>query len=153
MTELEKCQLAKEKGFTYCPVSGEIKGIYGKLITNKDTQGYTMVQLDIEGKKYSIIGHRLAWFLHYGTLPINSIDHIDGNTSNNKIDNLRDVTNQQNQWNQTKAKGYSWDKSANKFRAAIKINGKKKHLGLFQTEQEARNAYLRAKETYHVINA
>jgi hypothetical protein len=153
MTTLERCQLAKERGYTYCPVSGEIKGIYGKLITRKDHQGYTMVQLIIEGKSYFIIGHRLAWFLHYGTLPNNSIDHIDGDRSNNKIDNLRDVTNQQNQWNRTTAKGYSWNKNANKFQAKIHINGNIKHLGYYTTEQEARNAYLKAKEIYHVINA
>jgi hypothetical protein len=153
MTTLERCQMAKEKGFTYCPVSGEIKGMYGKVITNKKSKGYIMVKLDIEGKIYFIRAHRLAWLLHYGQLPDNSIDHIDGNKSNNKIDNLRDVTHQQNHWNRTTAKGYTWNKNANKFHAQIQINGKKKHLGLFHTEQEARNAYLKGKEIYHVINA
>ena len=152
MTELEKCQLAKEKGFTYCPVSGEIKGVSGKVITKK-TKGYTMAQLIIEGKKHCICAHRLAWFLHYETLPINSIDHIDGNRSNNRIENLRDVTSQQNQWNRTTAKGYTWHKPANKFMAYIKINRKFKNLGYYTTEQEARNAYLKGKEKYHVINA
>jgi hypothetical protein len=151
MTTLERCQLAKEKGFSYCPVSGEIKGVYGKVITGKDHQGYIWIYLKTKSEAYCIMGHRLAWFLHYGQLPNNSIDHVDGNKSNNKIDNLRDVTNQQNQWNQTKAKGYYWHKSSNKFCAYIGINGKMKHLGLFQTEQEARNAYLKAKETYHII--
>jgi hypothetical protein len=151
MTELEKCELAKSKGYTYCPVSGELKGMYGKVITTK-TAGYVTVQLIIESKKYSIRGHRLAWYLHYGHLPNNSIDHIDGDRNNNKIKNLRDVTAQQNQWNHTKAKGYSWHKSSNKFCAYIKINKKMKHLGLFHTQQEARNAYLKAKEIYHVIN-
>ena len=152
MTTLERCQLAKEKGFFYCPVSGEIRGVYGKIIKNKDRYGYSMIQLIIEGKKYYILGHRLAWYLHYGHLPFNSIDHIDGVRSNNKIDNLRDVTNQQNQWNKTTAKGYHWDKRKNKFRTQIKINRKVKHLGYYSTEQEARNAYLKAKEIYHVIN-
>ena len=152
MTELEKCQLAKERGFSYCPVSGEIKSVRGNVITTK-TKGYTMVQLIIEGKRYYICAHRLAWFLHYGTLPINSIDHIDGNRSNNRIDNLRDVTQQQNTFNQTTAKGYCWHKKNNKFQALIGINGKRKHLGYYTTEQEARNAYLKAKEIYHVINA
>ena len=153
MTILERCQLAKEKGFTYCPVSGEIKGVYGKVITKTDNHGYSLIQLMTEGKKYYILGHRLAWFLHYETLPINSIDHIDGNRSNNRIDNLRDVTNQQNQWNRTTAKGYCWNKELKKFQAYIHINGKIKNLGRFKTEQEARNAYLTAKEIYHVINA
>lgn len=152
MTELEKYQLAKERGYTYNHSTGEIKGVYGKVITTK-TKGYTMVQLIIESKRHCIYAHRLAWLFHYGTLPINSIDHIDGNKSNNQIDNLRDVTHQQNHWNRTTAKGYCWHKKANKFCAQIRINGKIKYLGLFHTEQEARNAYLKAKETYHVINA
>ncbi len=152
MTELEKCQLAKEKGFTYCPVSGEIKGVYGKVITNKDRYGYIECRVYYATKPFFIRSHRLAWFLHYGSLPINQVDHIDGDRSNNKIDNLRDVSNQQNHWNRTNAKGYYWNKSSNKFCGVIRINGKTKHLGLFNTEQEARNAYLKAKETYHVIN-
>ena len=152
MTELEKCQLAKEKGFSYCPVSGEIKGVYGKVITKKDRDGYIECQVYYAIKPFFIRGHRLAWFLHYGALPINQVDHIDGNKINNKIENLRDVTNQQNQFNRTTAKGYYFDKRTNKFKAAIQINQKVKHLGLFNTEQEARNAYLKAKETYHVIN-
>lgn len=148
MTELEKCELAKSKGFTYCPVSGEIKGMYGKLITNKNA-GYIRCMVTYENKVYKIQGHRLAWYLHYGHLPINQIDHIDGVRSNNKIENLRDVTNQQNQWNRITAKGYC--RTRNKFHAQININRKVKFLGYFHTEQEARNAYLKAKETYHII--
>lgn len=153
MTELEKCQLAKEKGFSYCPVSGELKGVYRKVIRSTDRDGYIECIIYYATKPFFIRGHRLAWFLHYGTLPNNSLDHIDGNKSNNRIDNLRDVTNQQNQFNRTTAKGYCWHKPTNKFIAYIKSNGKKKYLGLFETEQEARNAYLKAKEIYHVINA
>ena len=153
MTELEKCELAKSKGFTYCPVSGELKGVYGKLITKKHSSGYIECRVYYANKPFLIQGHRLVWFLHYGALPINSIDHIDGNRTNNKIDNLRDVTHQQNMWNRTNAKGYAFDKYKKKFCAHIGINRKKKHLGFFNTEQEARNAYLKAKEIYHVINA
>jgi hypothetical protein len=150
MTELEKCELAKSKGYTYCPLSGEIKGMYGKVIRRK-INGRIACRLYVDKKQYDVLSYRLAWYLHYGHLPINFIDHIDGNPSNNKIDNLRDVTHQQNQWNHTKAKGYYWNKTANKFCASIKIDRIKKHLGYYSTEQEARNAYLKAKETYHVI--
>ena len=152
MTELEKCQLAKEKGFTYCPVSGEIRGVRNNVITKKHHSAYIECRVYYATKPFLVFAHRLAWFLYYGHLPINLIDHIDGDRSNNKIDNLRDVTHQQNLWNNTKAKGYSWDKASNKFQAKIAVNGKQKHLGLFNTEQEARNAYLKAKEIYHVIN-
>ena len=153
MTELEKCQLAKERGYTYNHSTGEIKGMYGKVIRKTNKYGYTIAQVYYATKRFYIRAHRLAWFLHYGTLPINFIDHIDGNRSNNRIDNLRDVSSQQNQWNQTTAKGYCWMKNRKKFKAAIGINGNRKTIGYFNTEQEARNAYLKAKETYHVINA
>jgi len=81
----------------------------------------------------------------------NDIDHIDGNPLNNHADNLRIVTNQQNHWNRTKAKGYIWNKNANKWQAKICLNGKTIYLGYFIEEASARQAYLDAKLKYHVI--
>jgi hypothetical protein len=79
------------------------------------------------------------------------LDHINGIRNDNRIENLRSVTRSQNQWNRLTAKGYYWDKSKNKYKAHIKFNDKRKFLGLFETEEEARNAYLAAKQIYHVI--
>jgi len=79
------------------------------------------------------------------------IDHIDGDRLNNKLENLRIVTHQQNQWNRTKAKGFSWNKVAEKWQAQIKVNSKDKHLGYFNSEAEAREAYLKAKQIFHII--
>ncbi len=79
------------------------------------------------------------------------IDHINGNPLDNRRCNLRIVTCQQNQWNQIKAKGYTWHKKTNKWQVRIAINQKNISLGLFDTEQEAHNAYLSAKEKYHKI--
>ena len=81
----------------------------------------------------------------------NSIDHINGTTDDNCITNLRNVTNQQNQWNRTKAKGYYWCENSNKWHAQIRLTGKKVHLGHFNLEADARNAYLEAKKIYHII--
>jgi hypothetical protein len=67
----------------------------------------------------------------------------------NKIDNLRAVTHQQNQHNRTTAKGYT--KHGNKFMSQIRLDNKNIYLGLYNTEQEARQAYLDAKEKYHLI--
>ena len=53
-------------------------------------------------------------------------------------------------WNRNH-KGYSWDKGAGKWIAKICVNGKQIHLGYYYTEEEARAAYLAAKEKYHVI--
>lgn len=151
MTELERFELAKSKGYTYDPITGEIKGMKGNLIIRKNKQGYIDCSIFYNGRGYKMLGHRLAWYLHYGELPKNNIDHIDSNTSNNKIYNLRDVTQQQNNWNRNNTKGYYWHKKAKKYHARIMMNLKIISLGLFDDELDARNAYLEAKAKYHVI--
>jgi hypothetical protein len=100
--------------------------------------------------------HRLAWLYTYGELPIGYIDHIDGNPSNNRISNLRNATNYENQYNQAKRKnntsgfkGVSWDKSMKKWSAYITKNCKKVHLGYFTTPEEASQAYEEVAREYH----
>ena len=80
------------------------------------------------------------------------VDHIDGQKTNNCINNLRLVTNQQNSFNRTTAKGFHFDKQRQKYKAQIRLNGKDIHLGYFSTEAEARASYLSAKLVYHKIN-
>lgn len=79
------------------------------------------------------------------------VDHINHNTLDNRKCNLRLVTDQENQFNKI-CKGYTWNKREQKWRAYIKTNGKEKHLGYFFNENDAKNAYLKAKEEYHIIN-
>ena len=69
----------------------------------------------------------------------------------NRILNLRSVTHQQNQWNRTKAKGYYFFKRDKKWKSKIYLNNKEINLGTYNTEEEARTAYLQAKEIYHKI--
>ena len=85
----------------------------------------------------------------------NLIDHIDINPINNRIENLRRVTQSQNNRNKNKKKncssqyrGVSWYKPSNKWLAQINIAGKLKHLGYFTNEEEAREAY---KKIYNEI--
>jgi hypothetical protein len=151
MTELEKCELAISKGFSYCPFSGNIRGVRGGLISSVNYDGYIRFSLSGYDKKYYLFGHRFAWYIYHGKLPIETIDHKDGIRSNNKISNLRDVTQHHNTWNNTKAKGFFWCKEKNKYVAQIQLNGKKIYLGAFENETQARNAYLSAKEKYHFI--
>ena len=79
------------------------------------------------------------------------VDHINGVKHDNRIENLRLVTCQQNHFNRTKAKGYSWNKQMNKWSAQIHLNGKRKHLGYYDNKEDAREAYLNAKKIYHII--
>tara|TARA_R110000787_G_scaffold88827_1_gene188352 strand:+ start:925 stop:1401 length:477 start_codon:yes stop_codon:yes gene_type:complete len=134
------------------------KGHEWKEIKIHIIQGYKRFQFKIKKKYYRFSLHRLIYWLHNPEWDIldssivnNSIDHIDGNRLNNNIENLRVVTNQENQFNRTGAKGYYWNKG--KWKADIRLNGKNKHLGLFDNEDDARNAYLEAKKIYHIIKS
>jgi len=79
------------------------------------------------------------------------IDHINGNTLDNRRCNLRIVTTQQNAFNRLGAKGCRWDEKRKKFYASIGIGGKYFNLGRYDTKEEARAAYEAAKARLHVI--
>jgi len=120
---------------------------------------YKRIQFSVGGKQFGMLLHRVVYFVHhqdwdiYNTSRNNSIDHIHhevGVPLDNSITNLRVVNNQQNLFN-TNAKGYCFHKASNKYESKIGLNGKKIHLGLFDTADEARNAYLEAKKVYHII--
>jgi len=121
---------------------------------------YKRIQFMIDKKKYNMKLHRVIYYVHnkewdiYDNSKNNCIDHINhtaGEPLDNSITNLRVVTNQQNTFNRN-AKGYYWDKRSKKWRAVICVNGKIIHLGYFKIESDARDAYLTAKNIYHIIN-
>ena len=127
-------------------------------ITFSPNRGYLIFNIKINNKYRSIAYHRLVYKFHHPDWDMedsstnNSIDHKNGNTQDNRIENLRCVTHQENQWNQTKAKGYSKSPSGS-YLAKIKVNNKTIHLGTYKTEEEAHEAYLKGKEKYHVIQS
>ena len=149
MTREEKIKLAIEKGFTYDEVSGKIYGVKGKEITSK-VNGYIKIQIYTNEGKYELKGHQFAFYWKYKKI-VEQIDHKDGDRTNNKIDNLREVTNQQNCFNRITTKGYYFCKRRNNFVSKIKLNNKVKYIGSFNTEEEARQAYLDTKQKYHLI--
>ena len=108
------------------------------------------VRLTINNSHYS--AHRVIWVWHFGGISDGlQIDHINGDRSDNHIDNLRLVTQQENTWNRTKAKGYYWNKKRGQWLASIMVDNTRKLLGLFIDEQSAREAYLDAKKELHLI--
>ena len=72
--------------------------------------------------------------------------HINHDKLNNNIENLRIVSYQQNQFNRSNVKGYYFHKQNKKYRAHIQLNKKEIHIGYYNTKEEAREAYLRAKQ-------
>ena len=115
--------------------------------TSTDTAGYAIVKIDGAIQKV----HRMIWIYHNGAIEDKYIiDHKDRNKSNNKIENLRKVTKQENSFN-SNAKGYYYYKKLKKWRAMIGIDGVRKSLGCFETEAEAKVAYQNAKKELHKI--
>lgn len=115
--------------------------------------GYRATKID----GHWIYAHRVIWIYMYGSLPPEYIDHIDGNKDNNRLLNLRAVTNQENQHNQkitgrktaSGVLGVSFHKKANRWQAAIRIGGEMVYLGLFKTIDLASIAYKSAKKSMH----
>lgn len=108
----------------------------------------------ILGARY--LAHRVAWGLHTGSWPINCIDHVNGDPSDNRIGNLREATHSQNQHNRVAYKnntsgykGVSWNKGACKWQASIRLRGKLRNLGMFNCPKEAHAAYCRAAKELH----
>jgi len=123
----------------------------GELRGGIDKDGYCRVKL--EGQDYKV--HRLAWLYVYGEWPIDIVDHIDHNRSNNAISNLRVVTAKENAQNRklqsrnnTGDTGVHWGTQAKKWIAAIGVDGKKIHLGYFIEYSEAVNARKLAEIAY-----
>ena len=115
--------------------------------TSTDAAGYAMVKIDGATQRV----HRMIWIYHNGAIEDKYIiDHKDRNKSNNKIENLRKVTKQENSFN-SNAKGYYYYKKLKKWRALIGIDGVRKSLGCFETEAEAKVAYQNAKKELHKI--
>ena len=122
----------------------------------KTNKGYLYCSILVDGVKKGFLQHRLFhlarnpdWDI-FDSSPNNCIDHKNHDKTDNTDENLRVVTNQQNQFN-TNAKGYYWNKQLSKWQACIGLNGKNIHLGIFEKEEDAAAAYLEAKERLHII--
>lgn len=105
-------------------------------------QGYIKIRF----QKKPVFAHRLAWLYMTGEWPIQQIDHVNGEKSDNRFVNLRLATASQNKANtvirsdnKTGSKGIQQIRG--KWRAKINFNGKQYHLGVFQTKQAAAWAF------------
>jgi hypothetical protein len=127
----------------------------GDIAGNVNKRGYTAIGVDCNLFR----AHRLAWFYVYGKWPNDLIDHINGQRSDNRICNLRDVSNQVNLQNQKRATsgktsteylGVYKTTNIKPWRAQIDVDKKTRHLGYYKTPEEANETYLKAKRMLHV---
>lgn len=135
----------------YEPATGEFRWlapgnrriIVGSLAGVR-SHGY--VRIKIDGRGY--MAHRLAWLYMTGSWPEADVDHIDLERSNNAWANLRGATRRQNLAN-TKPrrcglKGASFDRERGKYVSHIRVAGKQRFLGRFDSEADAHAAYMAA---------
>lgn len=126
----------------------------GDVAGCKDKEGYRVIKF----QRRVYFAHRLAWLYVYGEWPKAKTDHINGDKADNRIDNLRDVTQSQNMQNQYRAMknsrtgylGVCTTEYANKFDAVININGKQVRLGRFDSPEKAHEVYMQHKRVRHV---
>jgi len=126
----------------------------GKKAGSLHSKGYLSTQIFC--RRYFI--HRIVFAIHNGRWPKDQIDHINGVRTDNRIENLRDVSNSENMQNQRAATksnktsgllGVSWHKACGKWRAQIRVDGKSTEIGFYADKHEAHDAYLRAKRDMH----
>lgn len=120
----------------YDPATGVMTKLKtGKSDWCKQFHGHNLVVID--GVTYKL--HRLAWLYMTGSWPVNHIDHIDGDPTNNKWSNLRDVTRSQNLRNQHRSKRDDCGvyRQKNRWVVVIRQHGKTNFHGSFINKADA----------------
>lgn len=140
--------------FHYDPETGLLvwrkSGREAKTLLNGRYKG-----LECAGRPYRV--HRVAWLLMTGEWPKFDVDHIDGNTINNRWANLRDVTHSVNLQNQRAARKTHSGllgvfKNKKRWMARISIGSGLLHLGTYDTPEQAHAVYVQAKRVHHPGN-
>lgn len=119
---------------------------------SKSVIGYWAITIN----KKAYYGHRLAWLWMTGSWPTDLIDHKNETRDDNRWSNLRAATKSENMNNRgaTKIntvglKGVGWNARLNKYKAQIRVDGRNKHLGMFDTKELAHLAYAKAALEHH----
>lgn len=120
----------------------------GGVVGTINSLGYRQIQI---GKRV-YLAHRLVWIIMTGGLPPAHIDHKNRDRGDNCWQNLRAATRQQNQYNRKSmnkiAKGVEKVRYGG-YRVRIRVNGKRTHVGLFESVEDAKRGYAEAAAKYH----
>lgn len=123
----------------------------GTILQTVGELAYVIIRID--GKGY--LGHRIAWLCVHGRWPEGRLDHKDWDGCNNRIDNLREATNSQNQQNKRRSKdnqsgykGVHRMARSNRWSAVIRHDGRSVYLGCFSSPEEAHVAYCSAADRF-----
>lgn len=122
----------------------------GTLAGSTNGKGYR--QISVDGKLY--LAHRLAWFYCFQEWPTKVIDHINGIKDDNKLDNLQDVSQNKNISKASRDVGKSGYKNVrkiyNRYQAAIKVQGKTIHIGMYESGESAYAAVEKYKKDNNI---
>jgi len=130
------------------------KYIDGKLYKEVGHEaGYGYRRVSINGVRYLV--HRIIYFMHHGSEP-EVVDHIDRDTTNNSIENLRAATKAENAYNcgvrvdnSSGFRNVTWHGQKLKWQVMLMQGGKRKSYGLYHDIEEAANVAATArKDTY-----
>lgn len=130
--------------FTWKIARGKSK--VDKIAGCVDCFGYIVIRID--GMNYK--AHRLAWLYVYGDWPSDSIDHINGIKTDNRLINIRDVTGRENSLNKKVHREgklpYVSKTKNNKWRAYFYLDNKQKWVGVYDDQEIAYKAVRLAME-------
>lgn len=119
-----------------------------EAFTADDGRGYRNGSILYE----TLLAHRVVWAIVHGAWPDGEIDHINGDRSDNRLENLRPATAAENQRNQglpsnnvSGILGVSWNGRRSRWQAKINVGGKTKWLGYFDTLEQAASARAHAE--------
>lgn len=141
--------------FHYDPDTGTFTRRSDGRVMGVKAGNYGRIQIDLgDQMRYA---SRLAWLYVHGEWPANQVDHINGDHTDNRIANLRVLSNAENCQNKNRARkdnrsgllGVSWEARNQKWRARIMVNGRSVALGYHDTPEQAHAAYLKAKSSLH----
>lgn len=137
-------------------------GIFTRLVSNHHsvklgeiagTANNRYIMIRVNGKKYA--AHRLAWLYVYGDMP-KMVDHINGNPSDNRIENLRLANHFTNNYNSklrkdntSGLKGINWNKKCKLWAVRVSVDGVRKFLGYFDNLEFAELVVKEARDKYH----